>query len=180
MGASSSDAVEQPKEDSTVAGGSRKGYYLVVGLVTTSTTALPTVLYFVLVSGLASFLFSQDIAGILQPSVIVQYLTFLITPGLFFVILYFYGSKTKGYFVESYRIVIVILLLGSIIGDLIYVSSIFIVQRQAPILDTQFWLSFSLGAVTGGVRNIFVGFSALGLAYLRTRNPQPSPNSPLP
>jgi len=97
--------------------------------------------------------------------------SFLISPGLFFVILYFYGRMTPNYFADSYLRVILFLFLGSILGYVVYLVSFESIQGQNPIFSNLYWFSISLGALSESLKNVFAGFTALVLSYLRARPP---------
>ena len=95
---------------------------------------------------------------------------FLISPCLFFTILYFYGKRTTCHFSESYLTAILFLFMGSALG---YAAGILLpvplLGEGVSFLDSTFWLEFASGIVFVSVRQALVGFSALGLSYLRTR-----------
>jgi hypothetical protein len=176
------DPLGEPSDRLKVAEGhvgtSRRGYFLVIALVSTAMSAFPGILYFALVSIIVPF--SPGYAAEQFLFQILQYSSFLISPGLFFVILYLYGKKMERYFIQSYLSVILLIFLGSIVGDVIYFSSIIGSSGQFGYLTNLFGLSALVGAVTEGVKNVFAGFTALGLSYLRTRNPiPPPPQSPI-
>ena len=161
----------EPRGDGGPAGKSKSGYFVVIALVAAAMSALPGLLAFELLTRLVVPYFRNDISS---QTFWIQALgssSNLISTGLFFVILYFYGKVTRPYFADSYLRVILSLFLGSLLGYAVYLSSFEIFQWLSPYLSNQFWASISLQAVNEGLRNAFVGFAALGLSYLRGRNP---------
>jgi hypothetical protein len=74
------------------------------------------------------------------------------------------------YFADNYFRVILVLFLGSISGYVVYLFSFEFIQGQNPIVSNLYWLSITLAAVSESLRNVFAGFSALGLSYLRARH----------
>ena len=161
----------EPPANGSLAGKSKSTYFVVIALVAAALSAFPGFFYFELISHVIVPFFRNDISSqtfwiqALGPT------SNLISPGLFFVILYFYGKVTRHYFADSYLRVILSLFLGSLLGYAVYLYSFEIIQGQIPYQSNLFWVSISLQAMTDGLRNAFVGFAALGIPYLRARNP---------
>lgn len=101
---------------------------------------------------------------------IVEVGAFLISPCLFFVILYLYGRRRARLFNENHLRVIPFLFFGSALGYAVFMSLLPLIEGEAPVLNTTFWFGFAFGLVSEGVRDAFVGFAALALSYLRAGN----------
>ena len=64
-----------------------------------------------------------------------------------------------------------LLFLGSAPCGAVFLLSLPYIERVIPVFDDIFWLEFMLGVVSEGIRDALVGFAALGLSFLMTRNP---------
>lgn len=113
-------------------------------------------------------------AALFQWDVAQFVIAFLISPCLFFVIFCLYGKRTSRHFDESYWRVIPLIFLGSALGMAVLVLSEYYVGASVLVPNGGIWFEYELDAfevVSVGVSAAFVGFAALGLSYLRTRNP---------
>jgi hypothetical protein len=101
---------------------------------------------------------------------LLDFATFLISPCLFFAILYLYGKRTVHHFSENYLRVILLLFFGSALGFAVYMVSWPYLEGVSRVFNDTFWLGFVVDVVTEGFRDALIGFAALGLSYLVARN----------
>lgn len=160
---------EPSAETAQQIGQSRRTYFAVITLVALVMIALPNIFIWefevhVIIPYASQSGSSTDILTL------TSYLAFLISPCLFFVILYLYGKRMARHFSDSYLKVIPLLFLGSALGVGVYFVFLLFNSGGPAILNGTFWIAFSYSLVSESVRGVFVGFTALGLSYLRDRN----------
>ncbi len=135
-------------------GHDKSTYFVVIALLGFAMNSLPYYFFqeFYLVNPFHSGFLGSPVAS---------WISFLI-PLCFFTIFYFYGKRTILRFNESYLTVIPILFFGSVFGYAMFVAS-------APFFNGEPDLSgdFMLGEVSTSLGQVFVGFSALALAFVR-------------
>ena len=149
---------------------SKRTYFIVITLVGFAMSLLPSL--FELELDL-HVIFPYEIHNLSSAPALfdlLDFALFLISPCLFFVILYHYGKRTARYFNEDYLRVIPLLFFGSALGFAVYMSSWPYLEGVTLALSGTFWLGLVVDAVTEGFRDALVGFAALGLSYLMTRN----------
>ena len=151
-------------------GKSKRTYFIVVVLVGLAMGLLPSLL------GLEldlHIIYPYEIHNLSSAPALfdlLDFALFLISPCLFFMILYFYGKRNVRRFGESYLKVIPLMFLGSALGFVVYAFSWPYLVGVTPAFSGTFWLGIVNDAVTEGVRDALIGFAALGLSYLRVGN----------
>jgi hypothetical protein len=97
--------------------------------------------------------------------------TFLMSPCLLFVALYFYGKRTAQHFKEGYLGATLSLFLGSCVGFVLYICSVPLIEGGPSALSLLSSFDAVFGILTTGVQNAFVGIAAFALSRL---NAEPS------
>ena len=171
-----SPSVSQPAKEPPAAtmlpvSQSRRTYFVVITLIGLAMGLLPSLFMLELD---VHVIIPYEIQSIYSAQVwlfeTVDFAAFLISPCLFFLILYFYGKRTVRHFNGSYLRVIPLLFFGSALGYAAFMFSAPSIDGGILVLDGTFWLEFAYGIVSEGVRDALVGFAALGLSYLMTMN----------
>ncbi len=151
------------------AGESRRNYLAVIALLGIAFGALPNLFEFEFQLKVVPHLLNVgDVTSLQTISLIEGILTFLISPCLFFVVLYLYGRGRAPSFRENYLGAIVTLFLGSALGYAIYTFTLLpLFGGEVGALNYLFWLEFAFGLVSGGLQSVLAGVAALGVSYLR-------------
>ena len=97
----------------------------------------------------------------------VQIFSFLLSPCLFFAVLYVYGGRTARYFGTAYPGAILFLFLGSVVGFAVYLSSVPLLGPSSVESVGPLWPTLPFEVFSSGLGQVFVGFTALSLASLR-------------